>query len=434
MDNASSDNSVVEIKRRYESSVKLVASDYNLGFGRANNWGTKHASGQYLFLLNSDTVLRNDPFPYFLEFLHARENLGALGTYLKDGNGIYTKSGGNFYSMRKYLMMGVKRLFLVPSNEEIPLSNTSRKVDYVIGADLFIRKELFEQIGMFSKHIFMYFEDVELCKRLYDAGYHSYLIPGPEIIHFVKSSSTSQFSRVYNTASLMYCIQKEHSYVGFFFFHYHPVGNDADHDLQKRACRRCKPHREQRCRVHFRHQVCARNAHKRNARNVVDKRDHRLAAGAEIAAEAEVDACKQAVEDISVHVLSAGGDNALIRCKQADHRLGDKLEQDADYDAEADGNADCVPHSLLCPAVVPGADVLRADGGHRREHRRGHKEQKAYDLFDYADGGGIRKPAAVCNDRYDNEGDLNNPVLKRTRHADGQYLTHDAALRLQVAF
>lgn len=218
VDNASSDNSVVEIKRRYESSVKLVASDYNLGFGRANNWGTKHASGQYLFLLNSDTVLRNDPFPYFLEFLHARENLGALGTYLKDGNGIYTKSGGNFYSMRKYLMMGVKRLFLVPSNEEIPLSNTSRKVDYVIGADLFIRKELFEQIGMFSKHIFMYFEDVELCKRLYDAGYHSYLIPGPEIIHFVKSSSTSQFSRVYNTASLMYCIQKEHSYVGFFFF------------------------------------------------------------------------------------------------------------------------------------------------------------------------------------------------------------------------
>ena len=131
---------------------------------------------------------------------------------MKDGNGIYTKSGGNFYSMRKYLMMGVKRLFLVPSNEEIPLSNTSRKVDYVIGADLFIRKELFEQIGMFSKHIFMYFEDVELCKRLYDAGYHSYLIPGPEIIHFVKSSSTSQFSRVYNTASLMYCIQKEHSY------------------------------------------------------------------------------------------------------------------------------------------------------------------------------------------------------------------------------
>ena len=218
VDNASSDDSIIEIKRRYASSVKLVASDYNLGFGRANNLGVKHAFGQYLFLLNSDTILRNDPFAYFFEFFHTRENIGALGAYLKDGNGVYTKSGGNFYSMSKYLMMGAKRLFFVPSNEEIPLSNDSCEVEYVIGADLFIRKELFEKIGMFNKHIFMYFEDVELCKRLHNAGYRSYLIPGPEIIHFVKSSSTSQFSRVYNTASLMYCIQKEHNYFQIAYF------------------------------------------------------------------------------------------------------------------------------------------------------------------------------------------------------------------------
>ena len=216
VDNASSDNSIIE--RRYASSVKLIASDYNLGFGRANNLGVKHALGQYLFLLNSDTILRNDPFVYFFEFFHTRENIGALGAYLKDGNGVYTKSGGNFYSMSKYLMIGIKRFFFVPSNEEIPLSNDSCEVEYVIGADLFIRKELFEEIGMFNKHIFMYFEDVEFCKRLHDARYRSYLIPGPEIIHFVKSSSTSQFSRVYNTASLMYCIQKEHNYLNFLLF------------------------------------------------------------------------------------------------------------------------------------------------------------------------------------------------------------------------
>ena len=218
VDNASSDNSIIEIKRRYASSVKLIASDYNLGFGRANNLGVKHAFGQYLFLLNSDTILRNDPFVYFFEFFHTRENIGALGAYLKDGNGVYTKSGGNFYSMSKYLMIGIKRFFFVPSNEEIPLSNDSCEVEYVIGADLFIRKELFEEIGMFNKHIFMYFEDVEFCKRLHDAGYRSYLIPGPEIIHFVKSSSTSQFSRVYNTASLMNCIQMEHNYLNFLLF------------------------------------------------------------------------------------------------------------------------------------------------------------------------------------------------------------------------
>ena len=78
-----------------------------------------------------------------------------------------------------------------------------------IGADLFIRRELFEELEGFDKHIFMYFEDVELCKRLSDAGYQSYIIYGPDITHFVKASSTSQFSRVYNTASLVYCLQKE---------------------------------------------------------------------------------------------------------------------------------------------------------------------------------------------------------------------------------
>lgn len=218
VDNASSDNSVVEIRRRYASSVKLVESDCNLGFGRANNLGVKHACGQYLFLLNSDTILSNDPFLYFFEFIRSRENLGALGAYLKDANGVYTKSGGNFYSMSKYLIMGIKRLFFISSNEEIPLSNDFCEVEYVIGADLFIKKELFEKIGMFNKHIFMYFEDVELCKRLYDANYRSYLIPGPQITHFVKSSSTSQFSRIYNMASLMYCLQKSSSPFIFYVF------------------------------------------------------------------------------------------------------------------------------------------------------------------------------------------------------------------------
>ena len=140
-----------------------------------------------------------------------------------------------------------------------------------------------------------------------------------------------------------------------------------------------------------------------------------------------MDACKQAVEDVAMHVLPAGGDNALIRRKQADHRLGDKLEQDADYDTEADGNADCVPHGLLCPAVIPGADVLRADGGYRREHRRRNKEQEAYELFDYADRGRVRQSAEICDNGYEDERDLDKPVLKRNGHADAEDLPHNVA-------
>ena len=165
----------------------------------------------------------------------------------------------------------------------------------------------------------------------------------------------------------------------------------------------------------------------------MDKRDHRLSAGAEIAAEAEVDACKQTVEDVAVHILSAGGDDALIRRKQADHGLGDKLGQDAYYDAEADRNTDGVPHGLLCTSVFPGTDVLCADGGYRREHRRRNEEQEAYELFDYADRGRVRQAAEICDNGYEDKRYLDKPVLKRNGHADAQYLPHNVAPGAKIA-
>ena len=148
VDNHSTDGSYALFSN--DARIKYVYNEKNVGFGQANNIGYQYSTGDFIFLLNSDTVLRNDPFSYFFEFLHRRENIGALGAYLKDGNRVYTKSGGNFYSMSKYLMMGVKRFFFVPSNEEIPLSNDSCKVEYVIGADLFIRKELFEDCLLYT--------------------------------------------------------------------------------------------------------------------------------------------------------------------------------------------------------------------------------------------------------------------------------------------
>ena len=211
VDNASVDNSAAAIKRKYPEVI-LITSRKNLGFGRANNLGAKYAKGEYLFLLNSDTVLNNDPFPYFIDFSEKHnKKLGAIGTYLRDGQGEYSKCGGTFYSISKYLITALKKWFLLSSKEEVPFQKRDVPVDYVIGADLFIRRELFEELEGFDKHIFMYFEDVELCKRLSDAGYQSYIIYGPDITHFVKASSTSQFPRVYNTASLVYCLQKEES-------------------------------------------------------------------------------------------------------------------------------------------------------------------------------------------------------------------------------
>ena len=218
VDNASSDNSVERIRQTYGDTVILIESNENLGFGRANNLGVQKARGHYLFFLNSDTVLQNDPFEWFIPFYEACENIGALGTYLVDGNGEYSLSGGKTYSAHKYIGIAINGWFRRKRKMELPLSDKSVRVDYVIGADLMVEKTLFEQVGGFNPNIFMYFEDVELCRKFSLLNKENYVIPGPEIVHFAKASSCSQFSRVYNTASLMYCLAEKMNPISFRLF------------------------------------------------------------------------------------------------------------------------------------------------------------------------------------------------------------------------
>lgn len=220
IDNSSSDNSAKIISDEFGDRIVMIESSVNLGFGRANNLGASKAQHDYLFFLNSDTVLKNDPFDYFFNFYNQTENVGALGAYLFDGKGNYTLSGGCTYSIKKYLRTACRSYLASKVNFEVELSNKVQKVDYVIGADIFISAKLFNEAGGFDPKIFMYFEDVKLCRQLNDLGFCNYLIPGPKIIHFASSSSTSQFSRIHNTSSMMYCIYIEESKIKFRSFQF----------------------------------------------------------------------------------------------------------------------------------------------------------------------------------------------------------------------
>lgn len=217
VDNNSSDGSVQILSQKFPS-LTVISSDINLGFGRANNLGAAHARGKYLFFLNSDTILHNDPFPFFMAFIEKHVKVGCVGTYLFNSSKEYVQSGGCFYSRKKYLRMALYRWINHPYPTEVPLKESYSEVDYVIGADLFVDRLIFLNTGGFDKNIFMYFEDVELCKRINNLGYKSYIIPGPQITHLVKGSSSSQFSRVHNTASLIYCLSKDISRINLFFF------------------------------------------------------------------------------------------------------------------------------------------------------------------------------------------------------------------------
>lgn len=220
VDNASKDSSVNDLKSEFGDRINLIESDTNLGFGRANNLGASLAKGKYLFFLNSDTVLLDDPFIQFVDFYESHNGVGMLGCYLVDGQSQYTLSGGNTYSIKKYLKVAFNGLMRRTSPMEIERTDTVQKVDYVIGADIFIEASLFKAVGGFDPHIFMYFEDVELCSRLTAMRKTNYLLPGIGIVHFVNGSTPSQFSRVYNTASLMYCLRKKYGAFKFSIFQF----------------------------------------------------------------------------------------------------------------------------------------------------------------------------------------------------------------------
>ena len=201
------------------SDVMVIELDKNVGFGSANNVGAKNATGDYVFFLNTDTILNNDPFPFFIDYLQKNPEVGIIGTYLTNAKSQYVRSGGQTYSIHKYLRLALNRYINRPTEPEVTYGSESERVGYVLGADIFMRRETFMQLGGFDERIFMYFEDVELCRRMtHQLGLQCVLISGPDITHLEGGSTTSSFSRVHNTASMIYCFTKEHSAVKVLCF------------------------------------------------------------------------------------------------------------------------------------------------------------------------------------------------------------------------
>ena len=189
VDNASTDESEVYICHRFPD-IKWISSGENLGFGRANNLGVQYAKGEYLFLLNSDTVLCNNAVGIFYEYaqIHKNEKIGVLGVRLLDDKLRPNKSYGNFPSPKNeiyYLLgkLGIKNNMNILKNKDI---------DYVIGADMFIRKSIFKYFGGFDPKIFMYYEETDLQYRMANKGLIRRIIEGPQIIHLEGGSFGSQ--------------------------------------------------------------------------------------------------------------------------------------------------------------------------------------------------------------------------------------------------
>ncbi len=190
VDNNSSDGSKEYINKLYPQ-VTWVNSSRNIGFGQANNLGCSLASGKYLFLLNSDTLLLNNAIKIFYDYaeIHTDDQIGVLGCWLLDGDGNINNSSGRFPTPINEIYYLLDKLRLKKETQQV---GTIVDVDYIIGADMFMRRDIFEDFEGFDPKFFMYYEETDLQYRIAKAGYIRRVINRPQIIHIEGGSFTNK--------------------------------------------------------------------------------------------------------------------------------------------------------------------------------------------------------------------------------------------------
>lgn len=190
VDNNSSDGTIKMVEELYPMT-KLIKSNKNIGFGAANNLGCKIAKGEYLFFLNSDTVLYEDSIYkllYFFKTYHNKLNIGAIGCLMVDNEGNINGYGSSFPNCRNESNKHFKKIKLLSKyfSDDVETYNTDQeyfKVDYVLGADMFINKNLFIELNGFDEKYFMYYEESDFQFRLSLRGYKQYIVTSTKILH-----------------------------------------------------------------------------------------------------------------------------------------------------------------------------------------------------------------------------------------------------------
>lgn len=183
-----------------DARITYVQASENLGFGRANNLGLEHASGKYLFLLNSDTLLMNDAIGLFFKKMETLpESVACLGTVLFNDvtctvtGHSYCKLFGGFEQIYIYGLHSIlKKLGLDKRKKFFDYKTGDEEffeVESLIGADIFMRKSVAEKCGLFDPDFFLFREETEMFYRFRKRGFKTFIYRKPKIVHFGGMSS-----------------------------------------------------------------------------------------------------------------------------------------------------------------------------------------------------------------------------------------------------
>lgn len=203
VDNASPDNSILKLEaeiksRNWSDWCSLIRAERNGGFAYGNNQGVRpflacDDKPRYFLLLNPDTIAKSGAIETLARYLDTNPNIGIAGSRMENPDGSPQSSAFRFPSIASEFEHGAKlgiiskllsRYVVAP-----PAPTKIEQVEWLVGASMMIRREVFETIGLMDDSYFMYFEEVDFCRRARKAGWPSVYVPESRVVHLIGQSS-----------------------------------------------------------------------------------------------------------------------------------------------------------------------------------------------------------------------------------------------------
>lgn len=212
VDNNSTDTSCTVIQEKFKEVI-LIQNKINVGFSKANNQGVAIATGEYVLVLNPDTVVAEDTFTQILAYAKSKQNLGVLGVKLIDGSGAFlpeSKRGIPTPQVAFNKLFGISskqtgKYYATHLNE-----NETGVVAVLVGAFMLLKRTVYNEVNGFDEAYFMYGEDIDLSYKTLNKGYQNYYYSKTQVIHYKGESTQKTIKHLRYFHSAMKIFYKKH--------------------------------------------------------------------------------------------------------------------------------------------------------------------------------------------------------------------------------
>lgn len=205
-----------------QSNLLLIESKDNLGFSGGNMIGASKAKGEYFAFVNNDTFFVDDCFSILINYIEKHEKIGVITCLSKNSKGVDFCSFDHFIGIRKSIFgrLLLETFFNKPKRKKkytVPI-----EVDAVQGCFMLFKKNIFFQVGGFDTKLFLYYEEIDICKRLKGIGYSSVFFPTTYFTHFQGASTKKSISlKSEILISFLYILKKDFGNIRYYVISYY---------------------------------------------------------------------------------------------------------------------------------------------------------------------------------------------------------------------